>query len=107
MNARAILLAEWLTVIALVTYDEIANNQRVPLPSRYVQSSIVFAVLGLTTPIISDGLAAALGAGLLVALLYKNFTPETAEKANEMNQGGPSFDNGGGQLAQGGQEKAK
>lgn len=91
MNARAILLMEWLVIIALVTWDELVNNQRIPYPARYVQSSVVYAVLGLATPIISDGLAAALGAGLLLALLYKDFTPEPGAKANELNQGGPSF----------------
>lgn len=105
MNPRAILLMEWLIVVGLVTYDEIVKNSRMPLPSRYLAASMAFAGLGLASALISDALAAALGGGLLLALLYKETTPEPGEKANELNQGGPSFDNTNGQLAQGGQEK--
>lgn len=69
------LVAEYLIVATIITIDEVKKEQRVPLPSRYVQSTVAFGILGVASAFIGTEIAAVFGAGLILALLYKTFAP--------------------------------
>lgn len=70
-DSSRLILAEFITATAIVTWDEVVTNGRVPLPSRYLGAGLAFGILGLVAPVISDKLAATLGAGIILALLFQ------------------------------------
>ena len=97
-RVQQLMLAEFGVAVAVVTWDEIVTNGRVPLPSRYLGAGIAFGLLGVLAPVISDKLAATLGAGIILALLFQvlpgsdkaGTTPEhnTPPLNNRQDQGG-------------------
>lgn len=75
-----LIVAEFGVTVAIVTYVEIVKNGRVPLPSRYIGAGVAFGILGLLSPLISDRLAATLGLGIVLAVLYQGLPQEQPDK---------------------------
>lgn len=71
-----LIVAEFGVTVAVVTYVEIVKNGRVPLPSRYIGAGVAFGILGLLSPLISDRLAATLGLGIVLTVLYQGLPQE-------------------------------
>lgn len=88
MNGTAALAGEFVVAMVASTYDEIFVKGRMPLPSRYLNASLVFVMLGLLATVAGPELPAALGAGFLVAMAYKYYTPTPAAPATEGGGGG-------------------
>ena len=72
-SGTQILATEFVLAVSVVTYDEIVKNGRIPLPSRYLGAGLAFGVLSIASPFISDKLAATLGAGVVLAVLFNMF----------------------------------
>lgn len=69
------LLATFISAIAILTWDEIKNQQRVPEPQVYVHAAVVWAVLGIVSELGVPELAALFGLGYVVSMLYTYVKP--------------------------------
>lgn len=93
MNANRVLVAEYLIAVSVAVVQEIRDGRMWPRPSRFVGAGIAFGVLGLAAPFISDKLAAAFGAGLVLALAYNsvnNADPAGGSGTDKPETGGSS-----------------
>lgn len=70
---RKILLATFFAAVATLTWSEMRNYQRWPMPSRYVGAGLTWGILGLLAPVVSYRLASVFGVGLYLTLLYQYF----------------------------------
>jgi len=71
MRGHSIFFTEFIIALAIVTGDEVIKNGRVPLPSRYVWLGVGFGLLSFIAPFTDEKLAAVLGGGIVLALLYQ------------------------------------
>lgn len=70
-GAKSLLLTCFLLAIAIVSWDEIKHGGMFPRPRRFIGAGLVFGILGFAAPVISVQVASVLGAGMVLALLYK------------------------------------
>src|SRR5690348_8503638 len=89
-KGKALLLGCYIFAVALVTWNEIHDNHRVPLPSRYLSAGLVFGTLGLVGPFITYPLAAVIGLGVVVALYYQHWQikPDNGNGGSQNPNGG-------------------
>lgn len=73
-QGKSILFGTCVLALALIVWSEIHDNHRLPIPSRFLGIGLVWGTLGLVGPFVSYPLAAAIGAGMLLALYYQHFT---------------------------------
>lgn len=67
---RSALLAAYMVAMGLVCWSDIKAHQA-PQPRRIVMGSLVYGLLGVAAPVISDPVAAALGWGVLAAMAMR------------------------------------
>ena len=92
MNAIKVLAGEFVIVIALDSWNAIHNGGYLPLPSIIARSCLGFAVLGIIS-LVSPELAAALGAGYVVANYMKTYKFFTGKPSDYfMTSNAPTMD---------------
>jgi hypothetical protein len=85
-QGKNLLIACWLIVIGVITWDELHKKKETPVPQRYIHASIGFGLLGLAGYLITFQLAGVFGVGLLLALLYQTLKPGEAN-VNQSQEG--------------------
>lgn len=85
MNGRGILIAEYGIAIGMVFWSQYKTNQLLPPPSRMIKASLAYGLLGVAAPFISPQVAGALGAGLLMALIYNTVGTGTVPVGTDNN----------------------
>lgn len=80
-SGRQLLVMSYVVSIAILTWSEIRQYQRWPIPSRYTGANLVYVLLGLATPLIGWELAGVMGSGMLLALMYKVVLSKTSGEA--------------------------
>lgn len=63
--------------LAIITYQELKDFNRLPLPSRYIGASLAFGILAILEPVITPKLSGTLAWGLLVGLAYMQSQHQT------------------------------
>lgn len=66
------LLGTFVIGIGIITWDEVKNQQRVPHPERYMYVALVWGVLGIIGELGAPELAALIGLGYIITLIYRN-----------------------------------
>jgi hypothetical protein len=64
------ILVLWVIAIALITRDELRGGQRLPRPSRYVGSAMVYGIAAVLSEVAGD-LAVWLAVGWTLAIAYR------------------------------------
>lgn len=70
MNYYRLFVGMFVLSVAIITWDEIREQKRVPLPKRYVNAGGVYMILGGFALLGAAQLAAVFGIGVNLALLY-------------------------------------
>lgn len=66
--------------VAIISWQEIHDFQRVPIPSRFIGAGVAFGILAVAEPVIGK-LASTLAWGLLLALLYEQNQHKATKQA--------------------------
>ena len=64
------LLITFIIAIGILTWDEIKNQQRVPVPTKYVHAAVVWGILGIIADFGAPEVASVFGLGLVLAMAY-------------------------------------
>jgi len=96
MTGRRILVGTFLLTIIVLTWDEIREQKRVPVPRRYVSAGAVYGVLGIVSTLGAPEVAAVFAVGVLLAQIYtvnKAATAAAQQQAaqDQANQSNPAF----------------
>jgi len=70
------LMAGFFTCSAIIAWREIKYIGRVPIPGAFVAPMVAYGLLGLLAHFLSPRLAATIGFGLVVGLLYYELSPQ-------------------------------
>ena len=79
MSSKKGVLAAWLGVVALITYQSFKNPDPnwplgpVPPPFRYTWSAVVFGILLLVADFINPKIANVIAGGVLIGVFYMQF----------------------------------
>lgn len=93
-TGKSILGLTFILAIALVIWDELKNNHRVPVPKRFVGATLIWGTLGLVGPLITYPLAAVLALGFLVALYYQHWKIGPSQDNGSANHPGGTWNPG-------------
>lgn len=77
-RGRQILVTTFVLAVCIITYSEIHDQKRMPLPSRYVSAGMVWGILGLLAAFFSPQIAAMFGVGMDLALIYQHYAGSKA-----------------------------
>jgi len=72
------LLTTFIAALAILTWDEVKTQQRVPKPEVYWHAVIVWAVLGVVAELGVPELAALFGFGYVLSMLYRYYQAPSA-----------------------------
>lgn len=69
-NPGRVLLGAFVVTMAIVTWDEVKRQKRMPVPHRYIAVGMVYAILGIVATLGAPELAAIFGVGVILAQTY-------------------------------------
>lgn len=73
MNRYGMFVTFW-AAVAIVSYNELRINMRVPHPDRYIKACIVWGLLSVVADLGAPEVATIFAVGLLVAMIYGYYT---------------------------------
>lgn len=73
------LLATFMLALAILTWDEVKHQQRVPHPDVYWHAAVVWAILGIASELGVPELAALFGVGYVLSMMYGYFKAPLAD----------------------------